>query len=42
VEWDSGKRYGQGQEIIRPGNDQEMGDSTDVYDDIFLEPMDVD
>jgi hypothetical protein len=42
VEWDSGKKYGQGQEIIRPGNDGEMEDSIDVYEDIFPEPMDID
>ena len=44
MEWDSGKAIGQGQEmdLIWSGSDGEMGNSNDVYEDIFLEPMDID
>ena len=44
MEWDSQKALRQGQEmdVNRPGSNSDIEDSNDPYEDISLEPMDID
>jgi hypothetical protein len=44
VEWNSRKNLLQGQEmeVDQPRRDKEMGNSDDIYENMGLEPMDID